>query len=167
MGNEVINQLHLSDYIMIDYFGAGGKTVDFYVAYYESQRKGESTHTPATCLPGSGWVFEEAGLVSFPTPGQNGGSMTVSRAFMTKANIRQLVYFWFPQRGRILHSLFELKFYAFWDALTRQRTDGALIRLITPLSELEPAELADQRLQQFTREILPLLAEYIPGREDG
>ena len=86
---------------------------------------------------------------------------------MTKMNARQLVYYWFPQRGRILHSLFELKFFAFWDALTRQRTDGALIRLITPLSELEPAEQADQRLQQFTREVLPLLAEYIPGKDAG
>lgn len=167
MEQEILRALHLSDYVMIDYVAQGGRMVDFYVAYYESQRKGESTHTPATCLPGGGWVFEEAGLATFPTPGQNGGSTTVSRAFMTKANIRQLVYFWFPQRGRILHSLFELKYYAFWDALTRQRTDGALVRLITPLSPLEPAELADQRLQQFTREILPLLAEYIPGAEGG
>jgi EpsI family protein len=167
MGDELINTLHLSDYTMIDYRNPGRRTVDFYVAYYESQRKGESTHTPATCLPGSGWVFEDSGLLTFPTPGHLDGSLTVSRAFMTKMNARQLVYYWFPQRGRILHSLFELKFFAFWDALIRQRTDGALIRLITPLSELEPAEQGDQRLQEFTREILPLLAEYIPGQNAG
>lgn len=164
MGDDIIKSLDLSEYVMIDYQAAGGKKLDFYVAYYESQRKGESTHTPATCLPGSGWVFEDSGLVTFATPGYQTGSLTASRAFMTKANHRQLVYYWFPQRGRILHNLYELKLYAFWDALTQQRTDGALVRLITPLAELESTEAADERLQQFTRQILPLLAEYLPGK---
>ena len=164
MENDVLRHLRLSDYVMINYRNPGGKMVDFYVAYYESQRKGASVHTPDTCLPGGGWVFEKAELISFPTPGQNGGTTTVNRAFMTKTNLRQLVYYWFPQRGRILHNLHELKLYAFWDALTQQRTDGALVRLITPLSELEPPEAADQRLQEFTRQVLPLLAEYLPGR---
>lgn len=162
---EVLKGLPLSDYVMVDYLDSTGKIIDFYVAYYESQRKGKSIHTPNTCLPGAGWVFEKSELISFPTPGQNGGTTTVNRAFITKMNMRQLVYYWFPQRGRILHNLFELKLYAFWDALTQQRTDGALVRLITPLTELEQAEQADQRLQQFTRQLLPLLAEYLPGKQ--
>ena len=165
MSSDILRGLPLSDYVMIDYLGPNGKMLDFYVAYYESQRKGKSIHTPDTCLPGAGWVFEKAELISFPTPGENGGTTTVNRAFITKMNMRQLVYYWFPQRGRILHNLYEMKFYAFWDALTQQRTDGALVRLITPLTELEPTDQADQRLQQFTRQLLPLLAEYLPGKQ--
>jgi hypothetical protein len=49
----------------------------------------------------------------------------------------------------------------FWDALTKQRTDGALIRLITPVYERESLEDAEARLQGFTREIVPVLDGFI------
>jgi EpsI family protein len=82
---------------------------------------------------------------------------------MEKGNMKQLTYYWFPQRGRVLTNLYQLKLFVFWDALTRQRTDGALVRLITPVRELEPVEQCDERLQEFTRVVLPVLDEFIPG----
>ena len=88
--------------------------------------------------------------------------MKVNRAFMEKSGARQLTYYWFAQRGRVLTNLYQLKIYAFWDALTKQRTDGALIRLITPVYEREKLEDAEVRLQGFTREIVPVLDGFIP-----
>lgn len=158
---NVISELDLSDYVMLDYRNQDGSNVNFYAAYYETQRKGKSIHTPATCLPGSGWVFKESEAISFPL--SNGKTLSVSRAFMEKGNMKQLTYYWFPQRGRVLTNLYQLKFFVFWDALTRQRTDGALVRLITPVRELEPVEQCDKRLQEFTRALLPALDEFIPG----
>jgi EpsI family protein len=61
--------------------------------------------------------------------------------------------------------MYQLKAYAFWDALTRQRTDGALVRLITPVSESERPEDAEARLQGFARQFVPILNDYLPGRE--
>jgi EpsI family protein len=78
---------------------------------------------------------------------------------------RQLAYYWFPQRGRILHNLFELKLYAFWDALIKQRTDGALVRIMTPISANESVQEADARIAAFVRETAPLLDQYIPGKD--
>ena len=89
--------------------------------------------------------------------------MQVKRAYTEKLGSKQLSYYWFLQRGRILTSAYELKLYLFWDALTKQRTDGALVRLITPVLESEGLEEADARLEEFVRLIVPLLAEYIPG----
>jgi EpsI family protein len=85
------------------------------------------------------------------------------RALMEKSGNRQLVYFWFNQRGRILTNAYELKMYNFWDALVKKRTDGALIRLISPVVSSERIEDADTRLQSFLGEIMPLLNQYIPG----
>jgi len=167
MEQRFVGALDLSDYAIIDYRNRTGEIVNFYVAYYESQRKGESIHTPATCLPGSGWLFREAGATTFSTPGYDGGSMRVNRAYMEKLGSKQLSYYWFPQRGRILSNAYQLKLYAFWDALTRQRTDGALVRLITPVSESEELDRADARLQAFARLIVPVLAEYVPGKDLG
>jgi EpsI family protein len=89
--------------------------------------------------------------------------MRVNRAYMEKLGFKQLCYYWFPQRGRILNNAYQLKVFAFWDALTKQRTDGALVRLITPVSKSEEFGQADARLRAFVRLIVPVLAEYIPG----
>ena len=160
MDQEFIDQLHFSDYSMVDYQNAGKKGVSFYTAYYESQSKGATTHSPETCLPGSGWEFKEAGTTD--TPVGRGKFIHVKRAFMEKAGVKELVYYWFAQRGRVLTSLYQVKAYSFWDALTMHRTDGALIRLITPVYEDESMEDAEARLQGFTKEIVPVLKEYIP-----
>ena len=103
--------------------------------------------------------------MTLSTPRQYPDSMKVNRAYMEKLGSKQLCYYWFPQRGRILNNAYQLKVFAFWDALTKQRTDGALVRLITPVSESEESKQADARLQGFVRRIVPVLAEYIPGKD--
>jgi len=163
MEQKFIDALDLSDYVTIDFHDKLGRTVNFYVAYYESQRKGESIHSPETCLPGSGWIFNQAGAATIPLSANDGGFMKVNRAFMQKDAYKQLSYYWFPQRGRILTNAYQLKIFVFWDALTKQRTDGALVRLITPVYESEKLKDAEERLQEFTREIVPVLGEFIPG----
>lgn len=94
------------------------------------------------------------------------GNPTVIRcAFIRKDGERQLTYYWFPQRGRVLTSMFQLKAYAFWDALTRRRTDGALVRLITPVYGTEQPRDAETRLQRFALEFVSVLTGFLPGKE--
>ena len=162
MEQKFVDSLDLSDYVIIDYKNGDGRHVNFYIAYYESQRKGESIHSPATCLPGSGWIFKQAGTKNIPMSYDGSSFMPVNRAFMQKSGYRQLSYYWFPQRGRILTNAYQLKLYVFWDALTRQRTDGALVRVITLVHELEDLNRAEARLRNFVREIVPVLSEFIP-----
>jgi len=165
MDQVFIGALDLSDYVIIDYQNSHGRQVNFYVAYYESQSKGESIHSPTTCLPGSGWTFKQSGTVTIPLSSADEGSMVVKRAFMQKGGHKQLVYYWFPQRGRILTNAYQLKVFTFWDSITKQRTDGALVRLIAPVYEFEKLEEAEARLQGFTRDIVPVLEEYLPGKD--
>lgn len=157
---QFLEVLKLSDYAMIDYRNPQGRVVSFYVAFNGSQSKGEATHSPATCLPGSGWVFSQSGTATVPRA--EGSPLTVSRAVMEKNGSRQLVYFWFPQRGRVLTNLYQVKLYNFWDALTRRRTDGALVRLITPVYGDETPEHAEQRLQGVAGQLVDELDQFIP-----
>jgi EpsI family protein len=92
-------------------------------------------------------------------------SIRIKRVLLQKEDYKQLVYFWFIQGGRILTDAYYLKVFALWDALTKQRTDGALVRLITPVYDSEELKDAEARLQAFVRDIVPVLDEYIPGRE--
>jgi exosortase D (VPLPA-CTERM-specific) len=165
MAQKFIDFLDLSEYVIINYQNLDGKKINFYVAYYESQRKGESIHSPATCLPGSGWSFNQSGTVKIAGVPGNNGTYEINRAVMQFGRNRQLSYYWFPVRGRILYNAYQLKIYNFWDALTQQRTDGALVRLITEVYEDEELEDAEKRLQNFVRDIAPVLEEYIPGKD--
>ena len=159
-----ITALDLSEYVIADYRNNQKQHVNFYVAYYESQSKGESIHSPATCLPGSGSSFDQSGTVKVAdVPGGN-ETIEVNRAMMQTGQLKQIAYYWFQQRGRILTNAYQLKIFVFWDALTKQRTDGALVRLITPVYTNENVEDADKRLQRFVRDIVPVLEEYIPGK---
>jgi exosortase D (VPLPA-CTERM-specific) len=165
MAQYFIDELDLSEYVIINYHNRNDKKVNFYVAYYESQRKGESIHSPATCLPGSGWSFNQSGTVKITGVFGNNGTYEVNRAVIQLGRKRQLSYYWFPVRGRILNNAYQLKIYNFWDALTRQRTDGALVRLITSVYKDETLEDAEKRLQSFVRDIAPVLEEYLPGKD--
>jgi EpsI family protein len=87
----------------------------------------------------------------------------VNRALVELGSQRQLVYYWFLQRGRIITSEFVVKWYLFWDAVTRHRTDGAMVRLVTsvPLGSNEAA--ADRELTEFATRIAPQLPAYVPN----
>jgi exosortase D (VPLPA-CTERM-specific) len=162
MDQEFIDALDFSDYIMANYKNDSGMSVSLYAAYYESQRKGESIHSPSSCLPGGGWTFHESGKTLVPIGDPVNTTVPVNRAVIQKGDYKQLSYYWFPMRGRVLTNIWEMKVYNFWDALTRQRTDGALVRLITPVNKGESVGNAEDRLRAFMGDIMPVFDEFLP-----
>lgn len=157
-----LKSLDLSSYLYVTYYNSDRIPISLYIAYYENQKKGESIHSPATCLPGSGWSFEQKEKISLPLNLQPVKMFKINRALMQKQEQKELVYYWFSQRGRILTNAYQLKIYNVLDSLRKQRTDGALVRLITPVHYFEKVEVAEARLQNFTNNILEILHEHIP-----
>lgn len=80
-----------------------------------------------------------------------------------KGNAKQLVYYWLDQRGRYITNEYLAKWYIFWDSLTTNRSDGALVRLVVPIPEGMSEETAENHLLEFLRDFKPLLKDYIPG----
>lgn len=153
----VLDELKLDDYVLADYRSPDGQAVNFYVAYYGSQRSGAAAHSPRSCLPGGGWrIDSHAGITLDP------GGMQVNRFVISKGEYRQLVYYWFKQRNRIVANEFAVKWYLLWDALTRNRTDGALVRLTTVVAPSEDIERGDERLRAFAALAVPPLLDYVP-----
>ena len=157
-----LDVLQLDDYLMADFRRSGEPGVNLYSAYYASQRTGVSAHSPRSCLPGDGWEILEMSPYLVPGTGSGDDALEVNRVVMQKGASRQLVYYWFDQRGRDLTNEYLVKWYIFWDSLTRQRTDGALVRIITALPEGEDLAVADERLAEFTRRALPQLGRHVP-----
>ncbi|MBI5617975.1 MAG: VPLPA-CTERM-specific exosortase XrtD [Gammaproteobacteria bacterium] len=158
-----IDALKFTDYALINFKGTRGEPVTFYVAYYESQRKGQSAHSPRSCLPGGGWRIESLTQTDVEGATVAGHPLRVNRVLITYGDQKQLVYYWFQQRGRIITNEYLVKWYMFVDAIRKNRTDGALVRLTMPLGPgVDPAK-GDAALSQFSRDVAPELAKYIPN----
>lgn len=163
MEQQYVGALKFTDYIIADYRKSGAPAaVNFYSAYYASQRKGESIHSPRSCLPAGGWEIKSLRQISVSTAGSSPTPLVVNRVLIQKGGERQLVYYWFQQRGRNITDEYQAKWYLFWDALTRNRTDGALVRLTTRVPQADSVELADQRLSDFLQVLQPQLRRFMP-----
>jgi exosortase D (VPLPA-CTERM-specific) len=158
-----VDILKLDDYLLADYTGPEGKAVNVYSAYYASQRKGAVVHSPRTCLPGDGWEMTEFDQQVLGDIVVNGTPLPVNRAIIKKGDSSQLVYYWFQQRGRVFTNEYAVKWYLFEDSVLRQRTDGALVRLTTPIWPDEEVSDADARLTDLAGKLTPHLEEYIPN----
>jgi len=154
--------LQLDDYLLANYVNSSGQGANLYISWYNSQRKGEAVHSPRSCLPGGGWQMRDFGQRDLP-PAAGGRPLRVNRTLIELGNDRQLVYYWFPQRGRILTNEFAVKWYIFWDALTRHRTDGAMVRLIVPVSPGSSEAAADARLTDLAGEVARELPRFAPN----
>jgi len=154
--------LKLDDYLLANYAQASGTPINLYIAYYNTQRKGEAVHSPRSCLPGGGWQLRDFDQRTLSNVSIDGRPLRVNRTLIELGNQRQLVYYWFQQRGRIITNEFAVKWYLFWDALTRHRTDGALVRLIVALPTTASEGQADRSLTDLASRIAPTLTHYVP-----
>ena len=160
-----LDELKLTDYAIINYAQPeSGSSINFYSAYYQSQRRGVAVHSPKACMPGDGWQITDFGQRNFPDITVDGDPLELNRAVIQKGESKQLVYYWFQQHGRTLTNEYLVKWYLFYDSLIMNRTDGALIRLVTSVGNTEDIEKADQRLQAFMKQLVPELQGYIPGK---
>jgi len=157
---EVERALGFQDYMLADYVSPKGERINFYAAYYASQRKGVSPHSPQVCIPGGGWVISDLQTVSFPLA--DGTQLTAKRVLIDRAGERAVVYYWFDQRGRRISNEYAMKWYLLRDAIVRNRTDGAMVRVITEVGRNEDVRAADERLRQFVRVAVPKLGAFVP-----
>jgi exosortase D (VPLPA-CTERM-specific) len=157
-----LDVLKLDDYVHANYVQEGKPAINFYAAYYASQRTGVSAHSPAACLPGGGWRIESFDRSELAGTRVGGAPLKVNRVVIQQGSTRQLVYYWFQQRGREITNEYMVKWYLFWDSLTRSRTDGALVRIITPVRAGESLATADARLAEFTDEVVSKLGHFVP-----
>jgi exosortase D (VPLPA-CTERM-specific) len=157
-----VDSLKLDDYLLADFARDDGAAVNLYSAYYGSQSKDKTTHSPRTCIPGGGWVMSDFAQREIGDIRVNGLPLRVNRTVIQMHDQRQLVYYWFQQRGRVITSEYMVKWYLFWDALTRNRSDGALVRVTTVLRPGQSIDSADAYLHDFLRSAVPQLSRYIP-----
>lgn len=135
---ETEKVLRASDYVMRDYFGPD-KRLNLYVGFYASQRSGATYHSPQNCLPGSGWEMKDPQLIDINTEG--GRSFKANRYIVQHGEHREILIYWYQGRGRITPSEYQDKIYTSLDSIFMRRSDGAMVRIMTPVGKDEGVSL--------------------------
>ena len=160
---EVERVLGATDYLNAAYVAPGERDyVHFFAAFYDKQTEGAGLHSPEVCLPVGGWEIFSMEPYQVNLPDTPYGSFMVNRAVIQKGMSKQLVYYWFEQRGKRMTNDYLAKASVVWDSLTRGRTDGALVRFVTPIASNESEADADARLQRMMTLGLKTLPRFVP-----
>jgi EpsI family protein len=137
-----------------------GRAVDLFIAYFPSQRAGDTIHSPMHCLPGSGWLPTDRSQVALSLPGHE--PFPANRVVISKGESQQVVLYWYWAHDKGVASEYWARYYLIKDSIQLHRSDGALVRIVSDIYPGETADAAYQRILPFAREIVPRLDDYIP-----
>ncbi len=158
---DVLEVLGPGDFLLRNYRDPNGKgDLSLFIAYFPSQRAGDTIHSPKNCLPGAGWAPVQADRVTLDVAGH--APFQANRYLIAKGDDRQLVLYWYWAHNRAVASEYAAKFYLVTDSIRMHRTDGSLVRLSMPLAPGQSVASAEQNLVAWAGKIVPLLNTYIP-----
>ncbi len=162
LDQQTLDILGPGEFLVRDYENASQPqpSINLYIAYFPTQKTGDTIHSPNHCLPGAGWVPTSREMVRMTRP--DGSSFPVNRYVVSKSGERQLVLYWFQAHGRAVASEYWAKYYLVSDSVRMNRSDGGLVRLMTPMLRDESPAAAEARLMKLGSRLLPLLDSCIP-----
>ncbi len=145
--------LRADDYLTRQYAAPGGKTASLFVAYFRSQRAGQTPHSPKNCLPGSGWSWSVSDTIRVNIAGR-AQPIEINRYVVSKGDERAVVLYWYQSCDRVVASEYRAAAFTAWDALRYNRTDTELVRVVTPAAQdgvqfLQAFFTSLRRLQQL------------------
>jgi EpsI family protein len=158
VGADILDKLNLTDYVIRDYVDGGGHEVNLYIGYWDSQRKGAAIHSPKNCLPGAGWEPVEASIVTIPLGAST--PVRVNRYLVQKDRESQVVLYWYQSQGQAIAGEVPARFALVKSAVLRGRTDGALVRVMSPVDG--SVREASARLVAYVQSLYPMLGDYLP-----
>ncbi|MEZ5306345.1 MAG: EpsI family protein [Pyrinomonadaceae bacterium] len=126
--------LKTTDYVMREY-QKNGRTANLYIGYYASQKTGATYHSPQNCLPGSGWEMKAPDVVTIKRA--DGTTFEANRYIIENGKYKEVMIYWYQGRGRTSVSEYFDKIFTVLDSVTRRRSDGSMIRVMTTAANSE------------------------------
>jgi EpsI family protein len=162
INQETLDVLGAGDFMSRVYTHEGHELpIGLFIGYFPTQRTGVTIHSPKNCLPGSGWSFESEKYVNINDV--NGNVHRVGEYIIADGENKQFVIYWYQAHGRSVANEYLAKIYLVVDAIRLNRTDGALVRVITPIDPNQGFSAARTRTEAFTAQLFPMLPRFIPN----
>lgn len=155
---ETLDILKADDVLTRWYVSALGGA-NLFVAYFSSQRTGQSPHSPKNCLPGSGWQPTESAKVDAPVEG--GPTIRINKYIVSKGEEQSVVLYWYQSHGRVIADEFAAKFWLVADSIRTHRSDTALVRVVVPVIKGNTDKAVDTGMD-FVKAMYPAVRDYLP-----
>ena len=163
--SNVLRILGPGDFLSRTYRNAAKvETMDLFIAYYPSQRSGDTIHSPQNCLPGAGWTPLLKDHIQIPYVKETGTAteVTANRYILANGMDRVLVLYWYQAHGRTTPSEYWAKFYLVKDAIAMNRSDGAMVRVAAPIPNPSAELKREAAALEFSKIVLTRLDDFIP-----
>jgi EpsI family protein len=160
LDSKIMDVLGVDDYVNRNYYNPDMLSAHLYIGYYQSQRAGDTMHSPLNCLPGAGWNPIKRGHIRIPV--NDKAFIEINRIVISKGMEKQVVLYWYQSHGRVIASEYWGKIYTVLDAVRTNRTDAALVRVICPVAEDGSEAAAEQHAVDLVKALFPLLNRFLP-----
>ena len=152
--------LGATDYVLRNYIEPPRK-FNLYIGYYETQRTGMTYHSPQNCLPGSGWEMTDGEDIEINT--LKGATFNANRYVVQRGDDRQIMIYWYQGRGRVNTSEYSEKIYTVLDSITTGRSDGSMVRVLTPVYTDETDSQAVESAKNFAAAVYDVIPPFVPN----
>jgi len=149
-----------ADEYLLRVYQEDGVQAGLFLVYYKSQRSGDAIHSPKNCLPGAGWEPTTSETVKIERPGRPGTTFPVNHFRVAKNGQEQDILYWYQANERVFSSEYVGKFYLVYDAFTKHRTDGALIRI--SVSRNGQSDETFKAAKEFAAQLSSVLPNFLP-----
>lgn len=161
--DSVLDTLGADDLLNRYYYAPREPALSLFVGYYDSQREGDTIHSPLNCLPGAGWLPVSKERAAIQIPGR-ATPIVINRIVIRKGADRQVVLYWYQSHGRVVASEYWSKVYMVYDAVRSHRSDAALVRVISPvLPNEDGTAAAERRVTEFVQALFAPLEAHLPS----
>ena len=161
MEQEIKDVLRADDYVTRDYAASATQVANLFVAFFKTQRAGQTPHSPKNCLPGSGWVWTVSDTIPVTVPGRE-TPIEINRYVIAKGEDKAVVLYWYQSRDRVVAKEYQAAAYVAWDALRYNRTDTAIVKVEVPVVDGNNKAATDTGIE-FVRAMFTTLRSYLPA----
>ena len=157
---EVQKVLRADDTLNRVYVSPEDKTgASLMIAFFRTQRYGQSTHSPKNCLPAAGWRPTEDMKVSVDIPGR--APIVVNKYVIAHGDEQSIVLYWYQSHNRVIAGELAARCWLVADAIRYSRSDTALVRIVVPI--LGDRSAAENAAVNFVRAVYPDVVRQFPN----
>jgi EpsI family protein len=157
---EVVDILRADDTLNRIYRNPQGIESSLFIAFFKTQRYGQSPHSPRNCLPGNGWQPNKDSRLTIAIPGRE-GPITINNYVIARGDEESVVLYWYQSHDRVIASELSAKMWLVADAIRYHRSDTALVRVIVPVRD-HASDTAEQAAAEFVRALYPEVLAHLP-----
>jgi EpsI family protein len=147
-----------ADDLLVRWYSSDLGSASLFMAYFNTQRSGQSPHSPKNCLPGEGFQPSENGTVDVQAGGE---TLRINRYLVSRGDETTLVMYWYQSSKRVIADEFAAKFYLVADSIATHRSNTSLVRVMVPVVPGH-TDAADRTAIAFVKELYPAIRDFMP-----